>query len=256
MKGRNPIIIGMIELYVYMKQYNVSGMSCAACVARVENAVNRISGVESCSVSLLTNSMGVEGDASDEEIIQAVIDAGYGASVKNANNQSGSNTHDDELADTETPILIKRLIASLVFLIPLMYVSMGHMMWNWPLPEFLAVSHVSIGIFEMLLTILVMVINKKFFVSGFRGFIHMSPNMDSLVAMGAGVAFVYSLYALFAMSNAQAVNDTLLVKQYMGDMYFESAATILTLITIGKMLEARFLQNIGQKIRTAGSTAR
>lgn len=221
-----------------MKQYNVTGMSCAACVARVENAINKIDGVESCSVSLLTNSMGVEGDVSDDKIIKAVIDAGYGASLKGANKKSNSTTYDDELSDIETPVLIKRLIASVVFLLPLMYVSMGHMMWNWPLPEFIAYSHVSMGIYELLLTIIVMLINKKFFISGIKGFMHKSPNMDSLVAMGAGAAFLYSLYALFAMSNAQALNNLSLVEKYMDEMYFESSATILTLITVGKTLEA------------------
>lgn len=222
-----------------MKQYSITGMSCAACVARVENAVNKIDGVKSCSVSLLTNSMGVEGEVAEEQIIKAVVDAGYGASVKGSNNQNKVADYSEELVDTETPLLIKRLIASLVFLVPLMYVSMGHMMWNWPIPRFLSASHVTIGIYELILTILVMMINKKFFISGFKGFTHKSPNMDSLVAMGAGAAFVYSLYALFAMSNAQAGNDMPLVMKYMDEMYFESAATILTLITVGKTLEAR-----------------
>lgn len=220
-----------------MRQFNVTGMSCAACQARVEKAVSSIEGVESCSVSLLTNSMGIEGSASDEAIIKAIENAGYGASVKNKKENTETNT--DSLEDRETPILLKRLIASLILLVPLMYVSMGHMMWNWPLPGFLNGNHVAMGIYELILAVLIMVINQKFFISGFKGIIHRSPNMDTLVALGSMASFVYSTYALFAMTNAQMSNDTELVMRYMDDFYFESAAMILTLITVGKTLEAR-----------------
>lgn len=220
-----------------MKQYNVVGMSCAACVARVEKAVKKVSGVKSCSVSLLTNSMIVEGDAKPSEIISAVEKAGYGATVKD--NSTKENTSADEtLKDTETPKLKKRLFSSLVFLLILMYVSMGHMMWGFPLPSILADNHIAMGLVQLLLTGVIMVINQKFFVSGFKGLIHRSPNMDTLVSLGAGSAFVYSTYALFAMTNAQINGDMSLVMKYMDEFYFESAGMILTLITLGKMLES------------------
>jgi Cu2+-exporting ATPase len=223
-----------------MEQYNVTGMSCAACQARVEKAVNAVQGVESCAVSLLTNSMGVEGSASSEEIIKAVESAGYGASLKNASKAAdNSGNYDDSLKDTETPILKKRLIASAILLIPLMYVSMGHMLWDWPLPPFLEGNHVAMGLYELLIAGFVMVINQKFFISGFKGLIHRSPNMDTLVALGATASYAYSVYALFAMSGAVMVGDTDRVMYYMDQFYFESAATILTLITVGKTLEAR-----------------
>ncbi len=266
-----------------MKQYHVTGMSCAACCARVEKAVSKVPGVESCSVSLLTNSMGVEGTATAAEIIQAVEAAGYGASEKlsgmgnqggkrassttraaangtvgetansissNANTGSissggqGSYTGsmqaaEDALADKETPRLKKRLLASLGFLIVLMYFSMGHMMWGWPAPRFLADNHVAMGLLQLLLTVVVMVINQKFFISGFKSLWHRAPNMDTLVTLGSGAAFVYSTYALFAMTDAQAKGDMAGVISYMHEFYFESAAMILTLITVGKMLEAR-----------------
>jgi len=222
-----------------MEQYNVTGMSCAACQARVEKAVNAVQGVESCAVSLLTNSMGVEGSASSEEIIKAVESAGYGASLKSAAKAATSDNYEDSLKDTETPILKKRLIASAILLIPLMYVSMGHMLWNWPLPPFLDGNHVAMGLYELLIAGFVMVINQKFFISGFKGLIHRSPNMDTLVALGATASYAYSVYALFAMSGAVMVGDTDRVMYYMDQFYFESAATILTLITVGKTLEAR-----------------
>lgn len=223
-----------------MEQYNVTGMSCTACQASVEKAVNAVQGVESCAVSLLTNSMGVEGSASSEEIIKAVESAGYGASLKNASKAAdNSGNYDDSLKDTETPILKKRLIASVILLIPLMYVSMGHMLWDWPLPPFLEGNHVAMGLYELLIAGFVMVINQKFFISGFKGLIHRSPNMDTLVALGATASYAYSVYALFAMSGAVMVGDTDRVMYYMDQFYFESAATILTLITVGKTLEAR-----------------
>lgn len=224
-----------------MKQFNVTGMSCAACSTRVEKAVLKVAGVTSCSVSLLTNSMGVEGTATAEEIISAVENAGYGAALKNksSDNSSSAKLENDFLKDTETPKLKKRLIASLVFLAVLMYVSMGHMMWGFPLPEFMAENHIAMGLVQLLLTVAVMVINQKFFVSGFKGLIHRSPNMDTLVALGSGAAFVYSTYALFAMTNAQLNGNAQQVMTLMHEFYFESAATILTLITVGKMLEAR-----------------
>jgi len=222
-----------------MEQYNVTGMSCAACQARVEKAVNAVPGVESCAVSLLTNSMGVEGSASSEEIIKAVESAGYGASLKSAAKAATSDNYEDSLKDTETPILKKRLIASAILLIPLMYVSMGHMLWNWPLPPFLEGNHVAMGLYELLIAGFVMVINQKFFISGFKGLIHRSPNMDTLVALGATASYAYSVYALFAMTGAVMVGDTDRVMYYMDQFYFESAATILTLITVGKTLEAR-----------------
>lgn len=226
-----------------MEQYIVTGMSCAACSSRVEKAVSKVPGVTSCSVSLLTNSMGVEGTASEQEIIKAVADAGYGASKKGegaAKTQSSSaSAGEDMLKDRTTPALKKRLIASLGFLIVLMYFSMGHMMWGWPVPGFMKDNHVMMGLLQMLLTIAVMVINQKFFISGFKGMIHRAPNMDTLVALGSGASFVYSTYALFAMTDAQMRGDMDAVMSYMHDFYFESAAMILALITVGKMLEAR-----------------
>ena len=226
-----------------MEQYIVTGMSCAACSSRVEKAVLKVPGVTSCSVSLLTNSMGVEGTASEQEIIKAVADAGYGASKKGegaAKTQSSSaSAGEDMLKDRTTPALKKRLIASLGFLIVLMYFSMGHMMWGWPVPGFMKDNHVMMGLLQMLLTITVMVINQKFFISGFKGLIHRAPNMDTLVALGSGASFVYSTYALFAMTDAQVRGDMDAVMSYMHDFYFESAAMILALITVGKMLEAR-----------------
>ena len=236
-----------------MEQYNVTGMSCAACSARVEKAVSKVPGVTSCSVSLLTNSMGVEGTADEAAVIAAVEAAGYGASVKGARGagagagagsgraaagSAAAGADDDFLKDTETPKIRRRLIASLCFLVPLMYLSMGHMMWNWPLPEALAENHVAIGIAQLLLTGIVMVINQKFFISGFKGLIHGAPNMDTLVALGSAASFGYSLYALFAMTAAQMNGDMAGVMSYMHEFYFESAAMILTLITVGKMLEA------------------
>ncbi len=222
-----------------MKQYNVTGMSCAACSARVEKAVSKLDGVTSCSVSLLTNSMGVEGDVSSDAVIDAVEKAGYGASVKNDSKKENRITSDDSLKDTETPAIKRRLIASLVFLVILMYFSMGYMMWNFPVPSFFEHNHIAMGILQLLLTVAVMVINQKFFISGFKGLINKSPNMDTLVALGSGTAFVYSTYALFAMTQAQLNGDMNAVMSYMHEFYFESSAMILTLITVGKMLEAR-----------------
>ena len=224
-----------------MEQYNVTGMSCAACQVRVEKAVNALPGVKSCAVSLLTNSMGVEGDVSASEIIKAVENAGYGASLKKngAGVKSSSVNYEDELLDRETPKMKKRLIASVLLLVPLMYVSMGHMLWSWPIPSFLDGNHVAMGLYELLLSAFIMVINQKFFVSGFKGLLHKSPNMDSLVALGAGAAFVYSVFALFLMSGAVLAGDEEKIKYLMNQFYFESAATILTLITVGKMLEAK-----------------
>ena len=224
-----------------MEQYTVTGMSCAACSARVEKAVSGVKGVTSCSVSLLTNSMGVEGTASAEEIIAAVRDAGYDASVKTAskNQISHLSSEEDTLKDRETPLLKKRLIASLGFWIVLMYVSMGHMMWNWTLPPFFNDNHVAMGLLQLLLTVIIMVINQKFFISGFKSLYHRSPNMDALVALGSTAAFVYSTIALFAMTDAQVKGNSDEVISYMHEFYFESAATILALITLGKMLEAR-----------------
>jgi Cu2+-exporting ATPase len=231
-----------------MRQFNITGMSCAACSSRVEKAVGKVEGVTSCSVSLLTNSMGVEGDVSDDAIIRAVEAAGYGASVKGSAHigaeagKSGTSQMyaeaEEALADHETPKLKKRLIASLFFLLVLMYLSMGHMMWNWPLPGFMENNHVMMGLLQMLLTIAVMVINQKFFISGFNSLLHGAPNMDTLVALGSSAAFAYSTYALFTMTDAQMRGDMELVMNYMDEFYFESAAMILTLITVGKMLEA------------------
>ena len=222
-----------------MEQYTVTGMSCAACSARVEKAVSAVPGVTSCSVSLLTNSMGVEGTASAEAVVSAVQAAGYGASLKGASCAPTAAAQEDALADRETPALKRRLITSLGFLIALMYVSMGHMMWGWPLPACLADNHVAMGLLQMLLTIAVMVINQKFFINGFRSLLHGAPNMDTLVALGAAASFGYSTYALFAMTGAQVRGDAAAVMQYMHEFYFESAAMILALITVGKMLEAR-----------------
>ena len=224
-----------------MEQYTVTGMSCAACSSRVEKAVSKVPGVTSCSVSLLTNSMGVEGTATSVQIIEAVENAGYGASLKGAANEktgSAAGNNDDFLKDRDTPVLKRRLIASLCFLIPLMYLSMGHMMWNWPLPGFMADNHVAMGLAQLLLTTIVMVINQKFFISGFKGLIHKAPNMDTLVALGSTASYGYSVYALFAMTDAQMRMDMDAVMSYMHEFYFESAAMILTLITVGKMLEA------------------
>ena len=222
-----------------MEQYTVTGMSCAACSARVEKAVSAVPGVTSCSVSLLTNSMGVEGTASAQAVVSAVQAAGYGASLKGASCAPTAAAQEDALADRETPALKRRLIASLGFLLALMYVSMGHMMWGWPLPACLAGNHVAMGLLQMLLTIAVMVINQKFFINGFRSLLHGAPNMDTLVALGAAASFGYSTYALFAMTGAQVRGDAAAVMQYMHEFYFESAAMILALITVGKMLEAR-----------------
>ena len=221
-----------------MEQYNVTGMSCAACSARVEKAVKAVPGVTSCSVSLLTNSMGVEGTASASAIVKAVQEAGYGASPKDAAAETPS-AELDALADHETPRLKKRLIASLVFLAVLMYFSMGHMMWGWPLPHWFDGNHVAMGLVQLLLAGIVMVINQKFFISGFKGLLHRAPNMDTLVALGSSASFLWSTYALFAMTRAQVDGNDVLVMHYMMELYFESAAMILTLITVGKMLEAR-----------------
>ena len=231
-----------------MEQYHVTGMSCAACSSRVEKAVSKVPGVESCSVSLLTNSMGVEGTASPEAVIAAVEAAGYGASCKgrgagtssgSGNGASGGGTEADLLEDTETPVLKKRLIWSIIFLVVLMYFSMGHMMWGWPVPEAMADNHVAMGLLQLLLTAAVMVINQKFFISGFRSLWNRAPNMDTLVALGSTAAFGYSTYSLFAMTGAQVRGDMDGVMQYMHEFYFETAAMILALITVGKMLEAR-----------------
>ena len=225
-----------------MKQYTVTGMSCAACSSRVEKAVSKVPGVTACSVSLLTNSMGVEGDVPPETVIHAVEDAGYGASLKGqgtaAQAQSASEA-EDALKDRETPVLKHRLIASLGFLAVLMYVSMGHMMWGWPLPHFMDGNHVAMGLLQLLLAGIIMVINQKFFISGFKGLLHRAPNMDTLVALGSGASFIYSTYALFAMTDAQLKGNDTAVMSYMHEFYFESAAMILALITVGKMLEAR-----------------
>lgn len=219
-----------------MKKFNVTGMSCAACSSRVEKAVSKVEGVQSCSVSLLTNSMGVEGSASEESIIAAVEKAGYGASVAGAEKKQSAET--DQLKDKDTPVLMHRLIASVGFLAVLMYISMGHMMLGWPLPNFFTDNHIAMGLVQLLLCVIIMVINQKFFINGFKGLIHRSPNMDTLVALGSGASFVYSVYALFAMTDAQVKGNAELVMSYMHEFYFESAAMILTLITVGKMLEA------------------
>ena len=221
-----------------MEQYTVTGMSCAACQARVEKAVSKVKGVSSCSVSLLTNSMAVEGTASSQEVIAAVQEAGYGAALKNGSSPSAS-AGEDALKDRETPLLKKRLLCSLGFWLVLMYFSMGHMMWGWPLPPFFNGNHVAMGLFQLLLTVIIMVINQKFFISGFKSLWHRAPNMDALVALGSGAAFIYSSIALFLMTDAQVKGNADAVMVYMEQFYFESAATILTLITLGKMLEAR-----------------
>ena len=223
-----------------MEQYTVTGMSCAACSARVEKAVSKVDGVTSCSVSLLTNSMGVEGSASPQAIIEAVEEAGYGAALKGAEakTSAAAAANEEMLKDHETPVLKRRLLASLGFLLILMYFSMGHMMWGWPVPAFFSNNHVAMGILQLLLTVIIMVINQKFFISGFKSLWHKAPNMDTLVALGSGASFVYSTYALFAMTDAQVRGDGAAVMAYMHEFYFESAAMILTLITVGKMLEA------------------
>lgn len=222
-----------------MTQYNVTGMSCAACSARVEKAVSKVKGVTSCSVSLLTNSMGVEGTAAPSDVINAVVKAGYGASLKGATAEKSPSDAEEALEDHETPLLRRRLWWSIAFLAILMYFSMGHMMWGWPLPSFYDNNHVAMGLTQLLLTVIIMVINQKFFISGFKSLWHRSPNMDTLVALGATAAFVYSTYALFAMTGAEVRGDSEAVMNYMMDFYFESAAMILTLITVGKTLEAR-----------------
>ncbi|MCI6732342.1 MAG: heavy metal translocating P-type ATPase [Lachnospiraceae bacterium] len=222
-----------------MVQYVVTGMSCAACVSRVEKAVGKVPGVETCSVSLLTNSMGVEGTASSQDIIKAVEDAGYGAALKGDTADSAKTVDEAALEDHETPVLKRRLVSSLGFLAVLMYFSMGHMMWGWPLPAFFEGNHVAMGILQMLLAAIIMIINQKFFINGMKGILHRSPNMDTLVAMGSGVSFLWSVYALFAMTDAQVHMDADRVMELMHEFYFESAAMILTLITVGKMLEAR-----------------
>ncbi len=221
-----------------MEQYTVSGMTCAACSARVEKAVSRVPGVTACSVSLLTNAMGVEGTASADAIIKAVEEAGYSAAKKDGHQETEA-AGEEALKDRTTPVLVKRMLASLIFLAALMYLSMGHMMWGWPLPPFLEGNHIAAGIAQMLLTIAVMVINQRFFISGFKSLVHRAPNMDALVALGASAAFAYSTYALFAMTGAQLSGDMQAVMDYMHEFYFESAAMILALITVGKMLEAR-----------------
>ena len=225
-----------------MEQYKVTGMSCAACQARVEKAVSKVAGVTSCSVSLLTNSMGVEGTASSAEIIKAVKAAGYGASIKKDKGSvvqsSAGSADEDLLKDKETPVMVKRLVASVVLLLPLMYISMGHMMWNWRLPSFMDGNHIAMGLTQLLLTTMIMVINQRFFISGFKSVAHGAPNMDTLVALGSAASYVYSVYALYAMTSAQLRDDAEAVMTYMHEFYFESAAMILTLITVGKLLEA------------------
>ncbi len=224
-----------------MEQYTITGMSCAACSARVEKAVSKVPGVFTCSVNLLTNSMGIEGTASAQEVISAVEEAGYGAALKGGEKKSspGISEAEEMLKDKETPVLKRRLVMSLCFLVPLMYVSMGHMMWNWPVPGILQSNHVAMGLIQLLFTTIIMIINQKFFISGFKSLWHKSPNMDTLVALGAGASYVYSTYALFAMTDAQMRMDMDGVMSYMHEFYFESAAMILSLITVGKMLEAR-----------------
>ncbi|MBR5669139.1 MAG: heavy metal translocating P-type ATPase, partial [Spirochaetales bacterium] len=222
-----------------MEQYNVTGMSCAACSARVEKAVSAVPGVSSCSVSLLTNSMGVEGNASSAQIIKAVQDAGYGASLKNSKGKIDHSQEERALEDHETPLLRKRLISSIVFLLILMYFSMGHMMLGLPLPSWFEGNHTAMALVQMVLAAIVIVINQRFFISGARSLIHRAPNMDSLVALGSGVSFVWSTGVLFAMTRAQMQGNAALLESLMNELYFESAAMILTLITVGKMLEAR-----------------
>lgn len=238
-KRYDVLKIGQAYQVNIMKQYNVTGMHCAACSARVEKAVSKVEGVTSCSVSLLTNSLGVEGDVSDKEIIKAIKKAGYGASVKKKDkSEKAVEEIDDSLEDKDTPVLKKRLIWSLFFLIILMYFSMGHMMWNWPLPSFYDNNHVAMGLTQMLLTIIIMVINQQFFISGYKSLFQLAPNMDTLVALGSSAAFGYSTVSLFLMTSAQVKGDEALVMKYMMELYFESAAMILTLITVGKMLES------------------
>ncbi len=222
-----------------MEQYNVTGMSCAACSARVEKAVSKLSGVKSCSVSLLTNSMGIEGEVDPNVVIEAVQKAGYGASLKLNHDEKSAVNNSDELSDKQTPKLVKRFVWSLVFMLVLMYFSMGHMMWGWPLPSIIANDHISMGLIQLLLCGIVMVINQRFFISGFKGLIHRSPNMDTLVALGSGASFVWSVAVLFMMCHAENIGDRMAVMSYMHQFYFESAAMILTLITLGKMLESR-----------------
>lgn len=226
-----------------MQQFHITGMSCAACSSRVEKAVSKVPGVDSCSVSLLTNTMGVEGSAGEQDIIAAVEAAGYGASVMGAPQKGeGNNTaleYEEMLEDTQTSAMKRRLIVSLCLLLPLMYLSMGHMMWDWPLPGFLVGNHVAMGLWQMLFTAAIMVVNQKFFISGYKSLWHRAPNMDTLVALGSTAAFGYSVFALFAMTDAQVKGDADRVMGYMHEFYFESAAMILTLITVGKMLEAR-----------------
>ena len=238
-----------------MEQYNVTGMSCAACSARVEKAVSKVPGVTACSVSLLTNSMGVEGTASAQEIIAAVQDAGYGAAPKSGGETKAAAPSADALADRETPVLKRRLIASLGFLAVLMYFSMGHTMWSWPLPGWFDGNHVAVGLAQLLLAAIVMVINQKFFISGFKSLLHGAPNMDTLVALGSGASFVWSTYALFAMTRAQQIGDSSAVMAYMHEFYFESAAMILALITVGKMLEARSKGKTTDALRSLMSLA-
>ena len=238
-KRYDVLKIGQAYQVNIMKQYNVTGMHCAACSARVEKAVSKVEGVTSCSVSLLTNSLGVEGDVSDKEIIKAIKKSGYGASVKKKDkSEKAVEEIDDSLEDKDTPVLKKRLIWSLFFLIILMYFSMGHMMWNWPLPSFYYNNHVAMGLTQMLLTIIIMVINQQFFISGYKSLFQLAPNMDTLVALGSSAAFGYSTVSLFLMTSAQVKGDEALVMKYMMELYFESAAMILTLITVGKMLES------------------
>ncbi len=222
-----------------MEQFDVTGMTCAACSGRVERAVKKIPGVTDVAVNLLTNSMGVEGDAAPAEIIAAVEKAGYGATLKAAKKEAAAADREDALTDKETPLMVKRLIASVAFLLPLLYISMGNMMWGWPLPEALEKNHVAVGLIQLLLTTIIMVINQKFFINGFKSLFQRSPNMDTLVALGSSAAYGWSIYALFAMTFAVAAGDHMAVKDLMNEFYFESAATILTLITLGKMLEAR-----------------
>ncbi|MGN1478258.1 MAG: cation transporter, partial [Acutalibacteraceae bacterium] len=222
-----------------MDKYIVKGMTCAACSARVEKSVNKVPGVTECNVNFLTNSMTVEGTASKEAVISAVTDAGYSAQIMSDGKNEKAQKYDSILKDEVTPQLKKRLAASLIFLIILMYFSMGHMMWGWPLPQFFENNHIAMGLIQLLLSAVIMVINQSFFISGFKSLLHRSPNMDTLVSLGSGAAFVYSTVSLFLMSNAQLHGDSEAVMKYMHELYFESAAMILALITVGKMLEAR-----------------
>ncbi len=219
-----------------MKEFNVTGMTCAACSARVEKAVNSVEGVDMCAVNLLTNSMVVDGDAQISAIVKAVSDAGYGAQEKS--DEGNKSAEKEVLKDEQTPLMIKRLVASVVLLLPLMYVSMGHMMWGWPVPAFLNHNPIGIALFQLIFTIAIIIINQRFFISGFKGLLHKAPNMDTLVALGSGAAFGYSTVILFLMASAVSAGDTAVLHTYMHDLYFESAAMILTLITVGKTLEA------------------